>query len=302
MPTSHVLARGAQPVASPGLVDGHDEEEHGVGLVRDRDTTRGAIVTAAGPGMRDVLHDLALPSFRAYAQQWGYAVHAVDLARDGRAADADAQRAKWAKLGLIRAALADHAVVVWLDADVVLLRQDEDVARLLRPRSFQGLVLEHVPAERRVNPNTGVWVLRSCPITLAFLDAVELAGPQPGPWADQGAVLAALGWDRGDGDYLGARPGAGNAFSRRTTWLPPRWNQPYTGERDEGECFNSAAGSYLDRPCDPDPCALHFMGLTPAGRARRMREAVERRERAPDLRAVAGQAPPRAAEAGAGVR
>lgn len=252
-------------------------------LLREMGPTRGVLLTAAGPAMREVLHELALPSFRAYAEQWGYAVHAEDLAADGRGADPGAQRAKWAKLRMVRAALSDHAVVVWLDADVVLLRQDEDVARLLRPRSFQGLVLEHVPTEARVNPNTGVWVLRSCPLTLAFLDAVERAGPQPGPWADQGAVLAALAWDRGDDAYVGARPGAGNVFSRRTTWLPTRWNQPYTGPREIDESFNSAPGSYEGRPSDPDPCALHFMGLTPAGRARRMREVLGRPDRAADL-------------------
>ena len=160
---------------------------------------------------------------------------------------------------------------MWLDADVLLTRHDEDVAALLGPRDFQGLVLEDVPSERRVNPNTGVWVLRSCPAAVQFLQAVEEAGPQPGPWADQGAVLAALGWDRGDARYHGARPGPGNAFSRRTTWLPGRWNQPWLGPRTDADAYNSTAASYADRTAYPDPCALHFMGLTPSARAHAIR-------------------------------
>lgn len=245
-------------------------------ILRDerRGEARGVLVTAAGPSMREVLHDLTLPSFRAYACRWRYDVLAEDLAVDGRGADDAAQQAKWRKLGLLRAALRTYSVVVWLDADVLLTRHDEDVAGLLSPRDFQGLVLEDVPAERRRNPNTGVWVLRSCPAAVQFLQAVEDAGPQPGPWSDQGAVLKALDWERGDERYHGAHAGRGNAFSRRTTWLPGRWNQPYLGPRDDDDAYNSTAASYRDRPAHADPCALHFMGLTPAARLRHMRTVL----------------------------
>ena len=234
---------------------------------------RRLLLTAAGPTMRRVLHELALPTFARYAECWGYQVRAVDLPADGSAADAAAQAAKWAKVGLLRDALADHDLVMWVDADVLLLRHDDDIADHLHPDHFQALVLEHVPAEHRVNPNTGVWLLRG-PDAVGFLDAVERAGPQPGSWADQGAVLAALGWDRGDELYRWAGPGPGNAFLTRTSWLPPGWNQPYLGQRNEADSFNSAADSYADRPSVAAPHALHFMGLTPDARYRRMSEKL----------------------------
>ena len=230
----------------------------------------GAVVTAAGPTMRAVLHELALPTFAAYADRWGWTVHAEDLAHDGAGASSAAQQAKWAKLRLLRRALTRHPFALWVDADVLLLRADEDVRCHLHPDHFQALALEHVPAEHRVNPNTGVWLMRSCPSAFAFLDAVEAAGQQPGPWADQGAVLAALGWDRGDADYRWARPGAGSAFQSRTSWLPTGWNAPYVDDRRDDDCFNSSAGSYADRPRVPHPHALHFMGMSPVARYRAM--------------------------------
>jgi hypothetical protein len=230
----------------------------------------GILVSAAGPSMRAALHELALPTFRRWADRWGWAVDAVDLTSDGVAADVGAQRAKWAKIGLLRAALERAPLAMWVDADVLLLRDDEDVSGHLHPTAFQALALEHVPAEHRVNPNTGVWLMRSCPQAFAFLDAVEAAGVQPGPWADQGAVLAALGWNRGDERYHWARPGPGNAFLTGTSWLPIGWNQPWTADREDGDCFNSSAGSYADRPRVPRPHALHFMGMTPAARYRAM--------------------------------
>ena len=147
--------------------------------------------------MRAVLHELALPTFRRWADTWGWTVLVHDLATDGVGADDRAQAAKWSKLRFLRDALRRHPLALWLDADVLLMRADEDISVHLHPDHFQALALEQVPQEHRVNPNTGVWLLRSCAQSTAFLDAVEEAGPQPGPWADQGAVLAALGWDRG---------------------------------------------------------------------------------------------------------
>lgn len=225
-----------------------------------------ALVTAAGPQLRAGLQDLALPTFARYAAQWDWELVVEDLAIDGADAQTVARQARWAKLRLIRQALAAHDLVLWLDPDVLVLRDDEDVAQHLHPETFQALALEHVPAEHRVNPNTGVWLVRSCPQAFAFLDAVAAAGQQPGPWADQGAVLAALGWDRGDERYHWARPGPGNAHLAGTSWLPPSWNQAVQDLRVPDGC--------ADRPRVVDPHVLHFSGLPPAERYRAMAQVV----------------------------
>jgi hypothetical protein len=238
---------------------------------------RGIVVTAAGPQMQPALHDLALPTFRRWAARHGWEVIAHDLATDGVAADDGAQRAKWAKVPLLRHALRNYPLALWIDADVLVMRDDEDISSHLHPEAFQALALEQVPSEHRVNPNTGVWLLRSCAESMAFLDAVERVGPQPGPWADQGAVLAALGWHRGDQRYHWARPGVGGRFLAGTSWLPPGWNQPWTEGREAADCFNSDAGSYAERPCVPHPHALHFMGMTPVARYRAMAGATSQR-------------------------
>ena len=193
---------------------------------------------------------------------------------DGDGADGAAQRAKWAKIDLLRRALTRYPLAVWLDADVLIVRDDEDIASHLHPDHFHALVMEQVPHEHRVNPNTGVWVMRSCPTAFRFLDAVQAAGPQPGPWADQGAVLAVLGWDRGDQQHWWARPGGGSRYLSATSWLPPGWNQPYLGGRVPENLFNSSAASYRGRPTVPDPHAIHFMGMTRDARYRHMAQVA----------------------------
>lgn len=222
--------------------------------------------------MRRVLYDIALPTFQRYADAWGYEVETHDIPADGGRSDPGAQAAKWAKVPLIRSALERAAFVIWLDADVLVARVDDDITTRLHPDHFQGLVAEQVPDEHRLNPNTGVWVLRAGAAATAFLDAVEAAGPQPGPWADQGAVLAALGWDPGE-HYRWARPGRGTDFLTCTSWLPPGWNQPFT-DRTDDESYNSLASGYADRPVVAAPYAVHFMGMTVEGRERRMAEYV----------------------------
>lgn len=259
-------------VCLPALFPGHGQGMSHVKRV---------IVTAAGPAMRSAMHDLAIPSFRAYADVWGWDVLAYDLRADGAGADRAAQRAKWQKVRLLRDALASHELVLWLDADVLIRRTDDDIAAHLAPHAFQALALEQVPSENRLNPNTGVWLLRSARRAFSFLDAVLRHGQQPGPWADQGAVLAALGWDRGDESYHWARPGRGSRFMTSTSWLPAAWNQPYQGPRQASDAFNSAADSYADRPVVPAPHALHFMGMTPQARYRAMRATAERGARVP---------------------
>jgi galactosyl transferase GMA12/MNN10 family len=230
------------------------------------DRRQGVIVTAAGPTMAALMHGLAEPGFQRYADRWGHHLRAVDLEVDGVRADAPAQRAKWAKIDLLREALREFPFALWLDADVLVVRTDDDITAHLHPDHFQALALEQVPAEHRVNPNTGVWLMRSCPAAFEFLDAVEAAGPQTGPWADQGAVLAALGWDRGDERYHWAGPGQGTRFLDGTSWLPVGWNQPYLEGRTAETCYNGAADSYVGRPTVPSPFAIHFMGMTPAAR------------------------------------
>lgn len=101
-------------------------------------SARGAVVTAACPHMRPALHDLALPTFRRWARGWGWTVLAHDLACDGVGADDGAQSAKWAKVRLLREALEHHPLALWLDADVLLLREDEDISVHLHPDHFRG--------------------------------------------------------------------------------------------------------------------------------------------------------------------
>lgn len=208
--------------------------------------------------MMPVLQDFALPTFNRYANAHGYDVLTAVLDEDDVHRKTDkAKEARWRKINLIRDSLKVYNTVVWFDADILITRFDKDILSYLKPTHFQGFVLQSVPAEDRVNPNSGVWVIKSTPLAFSFLDKLIKIGMPEGRWSDQGAILRALEWDMGNENYIGATiPRQPNIYTKNTKWLPIGWNQPYKGNR------SIKHGSYADRPTVRRPYVLHFMGMT----------------------------------------
>lgn len=215
------------------------------------------LVTAAGPNMMPVLEKFSLPTFERFAQEHGYNVEVTQLGDDSLARkDVQAKEARWQKISILKKALGNSALVVWFDADVLIKRFDEDIAANLSEESYQGLVLHDVPAEDRINPNTGVWVMRQCTESFEFLDAVGQVGMVSSRWADQAAVMQVLGWPMGDERHHGTHmPTESNKFFQGTDWLPIGWNQPYCENRPNPE-------AYVGRPLVEYPNAVHFMAMT----------------------------------------
>lgn len=218
---------------------------------------RKTLLTAAGPNMETVLERFSLPLFERFAETHNYAVEAHSLGEDSLLRkDNRAIAARWQKIGLLRKCLEKNDVVAWFDADVMIARRDEDIADHLAATDFQGLVLHNVPAEDRINPNTGVWLMRNSPQSFDFLDEVEETGIVSQRWADQAAAMQVLDWQMGDTRHTGARmPDSPNYFAAATSWLPTGWNQPYVDNRPNPE-------AYVGRPLVENPHAVHFMAMT----------------------------------------
>lgn len=225
----------------------------------------------AGPNMKPVL-DLSLPLFSEFADRHGYTLQVSHVSAD----DADrwsttAKAVRWQKVSFIESILKQNDFVVWFDADVLLRRIDTDILDSLDASDYQGLVLHSVPFEKRITPNTGVWVIRNTEKSFRFLDRVSKIGMTEGRWADQGAVLRALEWILGDEHYHGARmPDAPTQFIEGTTWLPLELNLPYRDNRPDAE-------EYAGRPTVDNPFAIHFSRMPIPDRVKFMREVIDHR-------------------------
>jgi hypothetical protein len=191
----------------------------------------GRVLVSLGTGKQQKLLRLASVSFRRYARRHGY-----ELSLHTEVVDS-ARPPAWSKVALIRRLLEQHEVVLWLDADLVVMRSDRDIASELPEDRFLAMV-EHT-VEGKANPNTGVMVIRSGDEARRFFDEVwESTEYLNHRWWEQAAVMHLLGYDPDTGARV-----RDSEWSDRIHWLGKEWN------------------SIRDDPA-PSPRIRHWPGFT----------------------------------------
>jgi hypothetical protein len=171
------------------------------------------VIASLGTGPQSRLLWLASRSFKRFAQRHGY-----ELALTSETLD-PTRPAPWSKVVLLRRLAAEFELVVWLDADLVIVDDKEDIAVELREERFLYLV-EHHTKEGRM-PNSGVMMLRGGERTLEFLDEVyEQVDLIEHRWWENAAICRLLGYQL---DPIG--PGEPTKLlSEETRLIPSRWN------------------------------------------------------------------------------
>lgn len=226
-------------------------------------TTKCLLSSATGPCAE--LMRYAEPTLRAYAARHGYDV-CINWAEPR-----DPLGERRAKIDLLRHTLPDYDLVVWIDADAMIIAFDDDLADEIPPWAFQAFVLEH--SHWGFGPNTGVWAMRNEPESYRFLDELDRIGPHPAkPNSDQVIVHLALGWELNP-TATTARPGHPSPFLLRTGWLDIKWNPVGYGHRE------------------PEPNVRHFYARPYERRREQMRDELARLHRQ-------GLLPPSASAAG----
>jgi hypothetical protein len=171
------------------------------------------VIASLGCGPQKRLLALASRSFRRYARAHGY-----ELALRTEAFDRSRPPA-WSKVLLLRELAAEHELLLWLDADLVIVDCSLDIASELEPGRFLYLV-EHRTREGVV-PNSGVMLLRGGPETVEFLDEVyaqeDLIDHR---WWENAAISRLLGYEL-DPPRRGAPT---PLLTERTKLISARWN------------------------------------------------------------------------------
>jgi hypothetical protein len=171
------------------------------------------VIVSLGTGPQSRLLHIAARSFRRYARRHGY-----ELALHTELVDAT-RPAPWSKVVLLRELAARHDVLVWLDADLVIVDPTTDIADELEDGRFL-YVVEHQTKEGRM-PNSGVMLLRGGAKTIAFLDEVyaqeDLVNHR---WWENAAICRLLGYRL---DPIGAGLPT-PLLTEHTKFISPRWN------------------------------------------------------------------------------
>jgi hypothetical protein len=211
-----------------------------------------------GSGPHEALLEISRPTFAAYAQRHGYEL-ITSTESDPRRPPA------WAKVPMLREALDSFELVLWIDADAVIVDGAEDVAARLEPERFLALVRH---GEQKI-PNTGVMLLHGDDRARELLDRTWAATRfVEHPWWENAALLDVLGYQLPDAldpglrsrlrRLVAPRPFAlsrPSRFMEGTQFLPLEWNSVY-----------------LDRAAAPR--IVHCVGVPVEQRARDMRAAL----------------------------
>lgn len=171
------------------------------------------VIVSLGSGPQARILRLASRSFRRYAARHGY-----ELALRTETLD-PTRPAPWSKVVLLRQLAQTHDLLLWLDADLVIVDCSLDIASELEEGRFLYMV-EHQTKEGRM-PNSGVMLLRGGADTLAFLDEVyaqdDLVNHR---WWENAAICRLLGYRL---DPIA--PGSPTPLlTEHTKFISPRWN------------------------------------------------------------------------------
>lgn len=170
-------------------------------------------IVSIGSGPQSRLLKLAALSFRPYAKHHGY-----DLELRTEVLDTT-RPAPWSKIVLLRSLIERYDLLLWLDADLVIVDRSVDLAVELEEDRFLYLA-EHATREGRM-PNSGVMMLRSGEQTVDFLDEVyaqeDLIHHR---WWENAAICRLLGYQL---DPVG--PGSPTELlEKHTKLISSRWN------------------------------------------------------------------------------
>jgi hypothetical protein len=170
------------------------------------------VITSLGAGPHEPLLRLACRTIGPYARRHGY-----DLELHTQPTDRT-RPAPWSKIRILRELVERYDLVVWLDADLVIVDARVDLASELTEGRFLYLV-EHSHNGWHM-PNTGVMLLRSGTDAAKFLDDVwALDRYTHHQWWENAAVCELLGYRLDPPGPVRKTP-----LLERTKFMSPRWN------------------------------------------------------------------------------
>lgn len=221
---------------------------------------RGKVLCTWATGPHEELLALTRPSLEHYADRYGYELALrTDEATHGRPAS-------WGKVELLRELVSTYHVVVWIDADAVIVDQRTDIASELRPARDLYVVAHHY--DGNVLPNFGVVMLKGGAWAERFLTRLwGMTQHVDHRWWENAGVIEMLGYDdhwpwqrRPENVALGygttpikwRRP---TMTRLRTRFLDKRWNSVWADE-------------------SADPAIMHFPGKSHAERLQMMSDAL----------------------------
>lgn len=172
----------------------------------------GTIVTGwCGEEWREIAA-LTVPRMQRYAERHGHDFECYQFGGD------IARPASWKKLLAIAGEFEHSDLVLWLDADVLIVDGSDDIASEFPPNRMQAMV-RHATSEGDV-PNAGVWFLDRRMLGTLMACAIDDRFVHH-KWWEQAAMLCRMGFEEKGGK---CRHETATPLYLGTHWLDESWN------------------------------------------------------------------------------
>jgi len=191
------------------------------------------VIASLGCGKHEALLRISTRTFAPYAERHGYELDLSTTVPDA------SRPAPWGKITILRRLVQEHELVVWIDADAMIVDGRRDIGDELAPDRLMALVTHHMGSTAM--PNAGVWILRGGDEAVDLLDRIwDQDDLIDHPWWENAALCRLLGYDL-DPVRLGQ---ATDLMIRRTQGLDPCWNSIH-GARTPAARINHYPGFAL---------------------------------------------------------
>ncbi|HEU0249717.1 MAG TPA: hypothetical protein VFR48_03235 [Solirubrobacteraceae bacterium] len=170
------------------------------------------VIVSMGIGPQQNLLRIARRTIEPYARRHGY-----DLDLHTRLLE-QPRPASWMRVPILRKLVERYELVVWLDADIVIVDGRDDIATELDDEHF--LYLAEHRKDGSQMPNAGVMMLRGGEQAANFLDQLWAMDQYVDhQWWENAAICELLGYELDP-----PRPGRPTPLLQRTKIISPRWN------------------------------------------------------------------------------
>lgn len=170
------------------------------------------MIVSMGVGPQERLLQIAQRTIEPYARRHGYELDLRTKVPDGP------RPTPWKKVPILRELVERYSLVVWLDADIVIVDGRTDIASELEDERFLYLA-EHRKGGSQM-PNTGVLMLRGGEQAARFLDELwALERYTDHMWWENAAACELLGYELDP-----PRPSRQTPLLEQTKLISPRWN------------------------------------------------------------------------------
>lgn len=179
------------------------------------------------------ISSLTFPLMEKYATKYNIDSALLEFPDCGRAAS-------WYKIPSIIKMLETYELILWLDSDIVIVNNSEDITSLSNDSNINYISYHNVGGNK--HPNCGVWMMKRDMIP--FLNTLwNMTQYINHFWWEQAALIELIGMEMDSNNNVSLKDPENKLF-KKTTFIDNKWNYCWAdNDKSQTPFFNHFAGT-----------------------------------------------------------